>query len=1198
MADEWQDVAFGPPSTDDGWQDVAIGPAVADEGITFGRAAKQVGNVVARGILGTPGFLYDVGKAMLLGPDVRREEETGEYGMANPLAATTATEEALDTVLPKRDPQYRYITTPFEFVTPSAGLKALGKAGARKLAQREGEGVARHITRKLAERADRTITPGFMASDVAAGLGAEAAADITGDRTIAPLIGAVGAGSVASAYQSGRRSGQSLLRGANEEEIAQQAGKVLRDVGGDTGDRLAASAAQAAPEVNVFDVGPYQVELSPLPLTKAEAAVEREAINNLAAGGEGLIDKYLDSRKTGRIWQLDADEARPLVSDSNLAKGTHEAASALNKAGFKKLIEAPDSPTEVRIFSGGPGSGKSHARKSLGKIEEAIDYEKILKSVDQGSEFVEEALSRGKDIQVVHVDVDPEVALERAWERALKSGRAVPLQNFENAALDSSQAIIELAEKYTGNQGFEAVILDNTKKGVEPRRMTVEELAKTRYNRITSSPSLEERLKNKLNQLYENTTKRTRTGSARADRAREIRSQFLGAEQEVPGVQQALYGSDKRELPDSLRGAKSRAEQVADPFARFRSTAEVTGNPALAQFEKELGGRTELAPIYGQRRAQRAEARDRVIASQTTTKGVPDDFGDTLIDAASQNKAALGETQEKAWDLFPRYTEVDTTQAAAAVKAIEDEVQAPARWKSDAKLYRDQFYETADPKGSIPSTSGALQEIRGNILKELRDNQSLPNHHRKVLSEISNQIEDTLNTQLTGTDAANYRKARDITKYRAETYAPRTVGGKLTNAQTLPETALKQGFPGSKRGAVELKKAVGNNRKVIEDYKRVILDEIPRDAQGGLTPARFKNYLQKKKTGWIELYGKRNYQKMNQVLEDLQSEANVSNIAYYASRGQSATQQKQTVAGVIDDLFRRRMEGNGVVSLAIEKLAESVGSRDQEQLRGVLFDALLEPKLFRELVKKPEPTRIASTVEALWEFVDSQRQTAAREATLGGFKVPTAENRSSPSPQGSGEETDSSRLRNQETRALTNSRSSSQPRQGGLLGRPRERTGLLSRPPQSSPGSLYGGKKNVNVQQVEALIDEDPIDAAIYETESNRDPKAKNKNSTAAGGFQLVKAMQKSLGVKDPYDLEQNYKGYRKLRAENERTFGSGPFDVYAAHYFGAPMFKRYLAGDRFTPEEQLLVDNFEKKALPRFSKIYDRIIQQRGETV
>jgi hypothetical protein len=163
------------------------------------------------------------------------------------------------------------------------------------------------------------------------------------------------------------------------------------------------------------------------------------------------------------------------------------------------------------------------------------------------------------------------------------------------------------------------------------------------------------------------------------------------------------------------------------------------------------------------------------------------------------------------------------------------------------------------------------------------------------------------------------------------------------------------------------------------------------------------------------------------------------------------------------------------------------------------------------------------------------------------------------------------------------------------LPRPNSRTGLMSDPKRG----LYGGnsKKNnsvgdkVNVKDVEALIDQDPIDAAIYETESNRNPAAKNPKSSAAGGFQLISSTAKSLGVKDPYSLEQSYAGYRRLREETESQFGADPDIIYAGHYLGGPLLRKYLNGGELSRRDKGIIEGFEKVALPRFKRIYAKII-------
>ena len=135
--------------------------------------------------------------------------------------------------------------------------------------------------------------------------------------------------------------------------------------------------------------------------------------------------------------------------------------------------------------------------------------------------------------------------------------------------------------------------------------------------------------------------------------------------------------------------------------------------------------------------------------------------------------------------------------------------------------------------------------------------------------------------------------------------------------------------------------------------------------------------------------------------------------------------------------------------------------------------------------------------------------------------------------------------------------------------------------------------KTKRVKAVENLIDSDPIDATIYEIESNRNPRAKNPDSSASGGFQLLKKTASNLGVKDVFDLADNYKGYLKLKEENQSILsklGLDPNDgesLYALHYLGAPVFSKLAKRKALTKEEQAQVDYLSSKVLPKFRKIY-----------
>lgn len=132
----------------------------------------------------------------------------------------------------------------------------------------------------------------------------------------------------------------------------------------------------------------------------------------------------------------------------------------------------------------------------------------------------------------------------------------------------------------------------------------------------------------------------------------------------------------------------------------------------------------------------------------------------------------------------------------------------------------------------------------------------------------------------------------------------------------------------------------------------------------------------------------------------------------------------------------------------------------------------------------------------------------------------------------------------------------------------------------------------MDLTEVKALVAADPIDQAVMMMESSGDPDAKNPDSTAGGLFQLIKKTAKNLGVKDVFNPEQNYKGYKKLREENETRFKtSDPQVVYAAHYLGAPLLDKWRKGKDLTEDEAARVKNLREVLLPRFMGFYEQAL-------
>lgn len=144
-------------------------------------------------------------------------------------------------------------------------------------------------------------------------------------------------------------------------------------------------------------------------------------------------------------------------------------------------------------------------------------------------------------------------------------------------------------------------------------------------------------------------------------------------------------------------------------------------------------------------------------------------------------------------------------------------------------------------------------------------------------------------------------------------------------------------------------------------------------------------------------------------------------------------------------------------------------------------------------------------------------------------------------------------------------------------------------------------KQGDRVRYIESMIDQDPIDSTIYELESSRNPNAKNPKSTASGAFQHINATAKSLGIRDVFDIAENYKGYLKLKEENQEVIsrlGLNPDsveNVYAVHNLGAPTFTKWVRGQSLTPKQQAQVKDLEKNILPKLRKIYEKVTNKKS---
>ena len=131
-------------------------------------------------------------------------------------------------------------------------------------------------------------------------------------------------------------------------------------------------------------------------------------------------------------------------------------------------------------------------------------------------------------------------------------------------------------------------------------------------------------------------------------------------------------------------------------------------------------------------------------------------------------------------------------------------------------------------------------------------------------------------------------------------------------------------------------------------------------------------------------------------------------------------------------------------------------------------------------------------------------------------------------------------------------------------------------------------KNQETEDQIRSEINSDPYFKALSMTESGGNENAKNPESSASGEFQLIKSTAKALGVKDVFNLRDNFEATKRLTDEHRARFGDDPEMLYSAHFLGGTVLAKYLAGKPLTPDEKRRVNDLQTKALPRFRKFYN----------
>lgn len=198
--------------------------------------------------------------------------------------------------------------------------------------------------------------------------------------------------------------------------------------------------------------------------------IAKDFENNVSANLASYVRAYRE-RFAKRIDTDNARELCPAYADSNenraqLAPLIHESASQIVKAVWRGLLdESFGQPGLVIFLAGGPGSGKSTAvkyEKFQNRFREAIVvYDTTFSNLSSADSKIQDAFNAGKDVDIWYVHRSAKDAAYSVVERAVRTGRTVPIQEIANIHWGSQTTIFMLCDRYKDSESVTIHLFNN-----------------------------------------------------------------------------------------------------------------------------------------------------------------------------------------------------------------------------------------------------------------------------------------------------------------------------------------------------------------------------------------------------------------------------------------------------------------------------------------------------------------------------------------------------------------------------------------------------------------------------------------------------------------------------------------------------------------------------------------------------------------
>lgn len=652
--------------------------------------------------------------------------------------------------------------------------------------------------------------------------------------------------------------------------------------------------------------------------------------------------------------------------------------------------------------------------------------------------------------------------------------------------------------------------------------------------------------------------------------------------------------------PVALEASLKAAAAPADDLARLRTTAEVVQDSGIARLEDVTQSAKLDAPFKAMADQRQALREGRALKGYNPGESLYD-TSKTLEKVVKSSAEVLDEAAEIAWSKLPDKAELVADhlngELLSGLKEATLDGSIPLTGSAQGLLNR--FFGQSK---TGPMTFEQLQALRRKALEVGRAAKGDMTEGGQITRAVSSLVEDHIrkiidtNAQvglISPNDVALWEAARDATKVKKVAFGARAGGtGALEKlglrGEDLKDAALiKEGLNSPDALNAHMKAAALGGEDVRPMYQQALKAELD-----GKRPTQWANIIDRRRKQWETVFSPDEMKAIDDVLYDIKSQTaredlkSVGNSATVARlKGWGDVSKHKGIADLVNnDIVRNipviggALEGArqgwessdstiggvskallyGTAGAAIGNLFKSTATRASNTFDDLLIAALKDPRKMAEAIEAARPGQI---------------QEALTKASIGAGKAAAVQGGAA---------------------GLNTLFKSIFPQQ---TSKPEGNEGKPVSTRDTSGENLYremadmdeAPKAQVAIQEIEKEIDKDPYYSALYEAESGRNPKAKNPESTASGGFQFIKSTAKSIGLDDPFDLGKSFDAVKQFTDSHREVFGEDPALLYSAHYLGETVLRKVLKGLDLTEKEEAQVRYLQEKALPRFMRIYNK---------